>query len=174
LITTWPVLAVERAGRLVGEQQLRLLGDAAGDRHALLLAARELGGPLAQLVLHADFHQGVGGALAGGLPGTALVLQDDLDLLQGGQRREQVEALEDEAAVVEPEAVQLAERRLQMSWFSAPTLPSSGRSRPEERGDRGRLAEPDGPMTMVTSPWLASKSTRFSTSMCVRPVLKRL
>ena len=33
---------VERAGRLVGEQQLGLADQRAGDRHALLLAAREL------------------------------------------------------------------------------------------------------------------------------------
>ena len=33
---------VERAGRLVGEQELRLRDQRAGDRHALLLAARQL------------------------------------------------------------------------------------------------------------------------------------
>jgi len=36
------------------------------------------------------------------------------------------------------------------------------------------LPEPDGPMTMVTSPALASKSTAFSTVTWVRPVLNRL
>ena len=33
------VLAVERGGRLVGEDQLRLLGEGAGDRDTLLFAA---------------------------------------------------------------------------------------------------------------------------------------
>src|SRR3546814_5072401 len=36
------------------------------------------------------------------------------------------------------------------------------------------LPEPEGPMTMVTSPCRASKSTDFSTSTWLRPVLKRL
>jgi hypothetical protein len=108
LITDQAVLAVERAGGFVGEHQLRVLGDAAGDGHPLLLAAGEFRGPLAQLVLQAHFHQCVDGPLAGDLAGVALVFQDDLDLLLGGERREQVEALEDEAAVVQPEAVQLA------------------------------------------------------------------
>ena len=37
-----PGAQVERAGRLVGEQDLGLADQRAGDRHALLLAAREL------------------------------------------------------------------------------------------------------------------------------------
>ena len=37
---------IEVAGRLVGEQQARRVGDGAGDRHALLLAAGELRRPV--------------------------------------------------------------------------------------------------------------------------------
>ena len=38
-------LAVERAQRLVAQQHARLDHERAGERHALLLAARELAGP---------------------------------------------------------------------------------------------------------------------------------
>ena len=45
---------VERAGRLVGEDDLGPRDERAGDRDALLLAARELGGPVAQAVAEPD------------------------------------------------------------------------------------------------------------------------
>ena len=45
---------VERAGRLVAEQHVGPLGDGARDRHALLLAARELGGEVIEPVAEAD------------------------------------------------------------------------------------------------------------------------
>ena len=45
---------VERAGRLVAEQDVRPLGDGAGDGHALLLAAGELGREVVQPVAEAD------------------------------------------------------------------------------------------------------------------------
>jgi hypothetical protein len=42
-------LAVQRAGRFIGEQDLRIVDDCAGDRHALALAA----GKLVRLEIHA-------------------------------------------------------------------------------------------------------------------------
>ncbi len=36
------------------------------------------------------------------------------------------------------------------------------------------LPEPEGPITSDSSPWLAWKSTRFSTSTFARPLLKVL
>ena len=47
-------LAVERAGRLVAEQQVGALGDRARDRHALLLAARELRREVVQALAEPD------------------------------------------------------------------------------------------------------------------------
>ncbi len=43
---------VEVAGRLVGEQQARRVGDGAGDRHPLLLAAGKLARPVLGALLH--------------------------------------------------------------------------------------------------------------------------
>ena len=45
---------VERAGRLVAEQHVGPLGDRARDRHALLLAARELRGKVVEPLAEAD------------------------------------------------------------------------------------------------------------------------
>ena len=53
-ITASPLLRIEVAGRLVGEQDQRLAGDGAGDRDALLLTARELAGQVLRAVRHAD------------------------------------------------------------------------------------------------------------------------
>ena len=47
-------LAVEVAGRLVGEHDVRLGDQRAGDRHPLLLAAGELGRPVAEPVGEAE------------------------------------------------------------------------------------------------------------------------
>ena len=53
-------LIVERAGRLVAQQQLRLLGDCARNGHALLFAAGQLRREIVQPVAQADLVQGVG------------------------------------------------------------------------------------------------------------------
>ena len=93
-------LAVEIAGRLVGEQHVGLGDDRAGDGDALLLAARQLG-------------RGMVPPVGRGRPcrarpwpcsrRVALVLaaieQRQLDILERGGAREQVEALEDEAEI---------------------------------------------------------------------------
>ena len=47
-------LGVELAGRLVGQDEERLLDQGPGDRHALLLAAGELVGAVVEPVAEAD------------------------------------------------------------------------------------------------------------------------
>ena len=111
---------------------------------------------------------------AGGAPAHALVAQHGRHLLQGGQRREQVEALEDEAAVVEPEAVDLA-------GAAAPEVCAKGRHlarvrphQPRERRDQRRLARARRAHDHGHVAGAGVEVHRFSTSMWVRPVLKRL
>ena len=53
-------LGIQRAGRLVAQQQRRILAQRAGDGHALLLAAGELVGALVELVLQAHQAQHLG------------------------------------------------------------------------------------------------------------------
>ena len=53
---------IEIAGRLVGEQHPRRVGDGAGDRDALLLAAGQFGRPMGDAVGEAEIGQDFLGA----------------------------------------------------------------------------------------------------------------
>ena len=96
---------VEVAGRLVGEQQLRLVDQRARDRDALLLAA----GELARLVLLAPREAHDREALSRLLLALARrvavrgVDQRQLDVLERRRAGEQVERLEDEADLPVPD-----------------------------------------------------------------------
>src|SRR6185437_7335798 len=97
---------VQRAGRLVGKQQIGLLGQGAGYGHPLLLAARQFGRAQAHAVPQAHLVQRLHGAIAGFLAPQAKIVQRQLYLLQRAQRGEQVEALEHEAGVQQAETLQ--------------------------------------------------------------------
>ena len=94
-----------------------------------------------------------------------------MHLLAGGQRESEVEALEDEAAILQPEPVDLLTRHLpDIVAESATTLPSSGFSRPETAAEAS-TAEPDGPSPAI-SPGSMSRSMPFSTSTLIWPARK--
>ena len=57
-------LAVEGAGRLVGQDDLPAVHQRAGDRHALLLAARKLARPVLEAVAQAERAEQLGRARA--------------------------------------------------------------------------------------------------------------
>src|SRR6185503_6480715 len=91
-------LRVEIAGRLVGEQQRRVVHQRPRDGDALLLAAGELVRMVAEPVAETHGLQRLGGALPPiGSGGLARVEQRQLDVLDRGRARQQVEALEHEA-----------------------------------------------------------------------------
>src|SRR5690606_3719220 len=92
---------VEISGRLVGEQDPRLVDERARERDALLLAARELRRimiePAAQA--HAlEQRRGPRRDVA-----VAAQLERHLYVLERGQRRQELERLKDEADVIAPE-----------------------------------------------------------------------
>ena len=95
--------AVEVAGGLVGDQDRRVQEERPGDRDALLLAARELRGPMAEAVGEAEARQHSGGAVEELGPVGAERPPAELDhgrqhgVLQGGELGQQVIELEDEA-----------------------------------------------------------------------------
>ena len=68
--TNWPSVPktrsdgahVEIAGRLVGQEDARRVGDRARDGDALLLAAGQLGRPVRQALLETEIGQELGGA----------------------------------------------------------------------------------------------------------------
>jgi hypothetical protein len=83
-------LAVERAGRLVGQNDLAAVHQRAGDRHALLLAAGELTGAMMRSVPHAQTVEQRYRALAPeacSLPG---IDGRHLDIAGSGQIRQQL------------------------------------------------------------------------------------
>ena len=95
---------VEVAGGLVGEDDLGPAGEGPGDGDALLLAAGELARAVVEAVGEAD---GVDDRVEPRLVGLAAgEVQRQRDVLRGGERRHQVEGLEDEADAV---AAQLGE-----------------------------------------------------------------
>ena len=93
---------VQVAGRLVGEDQRRMVDQRARDGHALLLAAGELGGLVVHAVLQADPAQHLPGLLQGLAIGkmAGRVRERHRHVFQGARARQQVEILEDEAELV--------------------------------------------------------------------------
>ena len=88
---------VQVAGGFIRQNEIRIVDQAAGDGHALLLAAGQLRRPVPQPLAQAD-HRGQGVAAFFGLPvDAALVVQRHLDVLDDRQLRNQVVRLEHEA-----------------------------------------------------------------------------
>ncbi len=98
---------VQVAGRLVAEDQLGRLGERACHGDALLLAAgelrREVAGPLGE----ADLGEELRGVEIRAVAVALGEFEGEADVLLGGQRRDQVEELEDEADVLAPEQREL-------------------------------------------------------------------
>jgi len=99
-------LRVELAGRLVGQDQDRVLDQGPRDRHPLLLASRHLVGPVVEPVAQADVRQELGrpGAL---FVGQAAGQERHQYVLHRRQVADQVERLEDESDPVAAVAVLL-------------------------------------------------------------------
>src|SRR3546814_617140 len=115
-------LGVERRERLVEQQEPRRGGDGAGERDALLLAARELRRVLAALVGKADEVEQLADPRGNFRFGAATVLQPEGDVALDGEIREQGVGLEHDAEV------ELGDRQ---GRNVPPGLP-----RPEQRRDR--------------------------------------
>jgi hypothetical protein len=103
------VAPVEGAGRFVREAEGRLLDQGAADADALLFAAGELAGTQAGLARQTQAIQNLLDAPPR-LPPRHLAppAQHHIQLLVGGQGREQVVPLEGEAAVAQPEVLPAA------------------------------------------------------------------
>src|SRR5207244_1063123 len=90
-------MRVEVAGRLVGQQHLRLVDQGTSDGHALLLTAGKLVRQVAGSIAQPDQAQRGERAPASFRGGKSGVDQGKLDILDGGVALQQVEALKDEA-----------------------------------------------------------------------------
>ena len=96
---------VEVAGRLVGEDHRGLGGERAGHRHALLLAAGQLGRPVSAAVGERHrLEQPLDAPVAVAATGER---QGQPDVLLGREDGDEVEGLEDEADLVAPQPRQV-------------------------------------------------------------------
>src|SRR5689334_2402644 len=93
-------LGVERARRLVGEQQRRLVGERTRDREALALTAGEDAGRILRLLREPEQVEQVAGPGLGALARRARDHRGKGHVLERGHALEQVEELEDDADVV--------------------------------------------------------------------------
>ena len=90
---------IQRGQRLVEQQQRRRGGERPGERHALLLATRELGGVFGALLRHAHEGEQLGHALGDLGAGLTAVDEAVAHVLRRGQVGEQGVGLEDDAEV---------------------------------------------------------------------------
>ena len=90
-------LTVQCAGGLVGQQDVGVVDEGAGDGHALHLAARHLGGALVELVPEAHLPQRLGGTAAALSARHARDGQGQFDVGEDGLVGDEVIALEHEA-----------------------------------------------------------------------------
>ena len=138
-------LAVEVAGGLVGEHERGIGHESARDRHALLLSSGELVRAAGELVAEADLAQPVLCAVAR-LSGLDPVEGErQRGVLGGGQHRDEVEELEDEA---EPTAAQLGDRLVGHGGDVGTVDEHLAARRPVQPADeveQCRLAAPAGP-----------------------------
>ena len=133
---------VEVAGGFVGKQHARAMHECAGDRHALLLAAGQLGRVVSAARGQADRFQRVARALAGGT--AAFQFQRQHHVFLGGQRGQQVERLEHETD--QPPAQIGAGLFVQLLQRMAIQRDAAGirRVQPGQQAEQGGLARAGG------------------------------
>ena len=152
--------AVERAGRLVGEQQRRLVGQGASDREPLALPAGEHSGQLGGLVADAQQVEQVARPVSAGVAlaaGDRRAASDDV--LEHRHALQQVEELEHDADVPPAHVCQLGPRPAGERLAGDHDLAFVGVSRPATRLSSVDLPQPDGPMTATNSPPPTIRST---------------
>src|SRR5207253_569500 len=138
-------LEVEVARRLVSEDQQRVVHQRPHDRDALLLAAGAAIGKALGPIREPDQFQEVAGSARAVLPRAGVEFERQPEVFLDGQRRDQVEELEDEADVTpaEERALPLGECRHRRAVDDH--LARRGHVDPAEQVEEGRLARPAAP-----------------------------
>lgn len=88
---------IERGGRLIAEHNGRVAGQSAGDGHALFLTAAEISRKCLDAVLEVHFNEKFLGAPACSSAANAAHVHGERDILDGTERRKQIEALKNKA-----------------------------------------------------------------------------
>ncbi len=135
---------VKGAGRLVGEDQPTLTDQRPGDRDPLLLATGHLVGIAVGQLVQPQLVQGADGGPPGLADPAAVELEREADVLGRGERRDEVEVLEDHA---DPAATQRGEvgRAQRRGRLAVDLDAASGRQVEGAREvEQGRLAAAAG------------------------------
>ena len=128
---------VEVAGGLVGEEDAGPMAEGAGQRHALLLASRELGRVVVAAAAEADPVQQLVRPLLGLQPAQ---LQRHLDVLARGEGRDELERLEHEADLLAAEAGPLVFAQRAELLAVEPDAAGGGPVEPGEQAEQRALA----------------------------------
>ena len=158
---------VEVPGRLVREHDRRPRDERPRDRDPLLLAAGELGRPVASPIGDPEPLQQVLQERLVGLHAGDRERQDDV--LLRGQHRQQVEELEDEADVLAPQQRDLAVAERADVLSGDRDVPLVGTSSAARMCISVDLPEPDGPITATSSPGFTCSETPRNASTAVSP-----
>ena len=157
------VRGIQRAGRLVRQDDLRIVDQRARDGDALLLSAGKLAGMMLVAAGQADRVQRLHGALVRARAGDIGVEQRQFDVLQRAGARQQVELLKHESDLLVADlgqfvAVELADTLMPSSRY----VPEVGLSRQPRMFISVDLPDPDGPMMATNSPRSISSEMPFS------------
>src|SRR5207248_1038498 len=115
-----------------------------GDGDALELAARKLGGTVVDAVAEAECLEQRHGHALETSEALSVEQKGDGDVLPRGQRREQVEELEDEAQLMASQVRQLVVVELGDVDAADPDVPGGGRVEAAHEMEQGALARPAG------------------------------
>ena len=139
------ILSVQVGRRFVGQNQLRVGGDRASHRHALLLSARQIGRPPVREVTQAQFiEHGTSPATPFG-GSNALQFEDEFDVLAGRQHRDEIEGLKHESDLTQPKVGPLAVRQLDHIVTEYSQVSRRRRIQGTDQIQQRRLAAPGRP-----------------------------
>jgi hypothetical protein len=151
-------MRVEIAGRLVGQQQARRIGDGAANGDALLLAAGQFAGKMVEPLAEAEEAQELGRARLGlGFAEAANPLRQD-DILQRSEFRQQMVELVDEADLGAAQPCRPLSSSCVVGTPPTKTSPASGLSSRPATCSRVDLPVPLGATSATSSPGQIAKS----------------
>jgi hypothetical protein len=142
-------LRIQIPGRLVGENDRRVVGECSRDRDPLLLPSGKLRWIVMGSIGQTDLFDELTSAHAG--TATAGDLHRNLDVLEGSERGHEVEELEHEPDLL-PRERQGSSVNVVMSMPSSTIVPDVGASRPAIRPSSVDLPLPDAPVTATVRP----------------------
>ena len=164
------VLAVQRGGRLVGQDDGRIADNGARNRDALLFAAAEFARIGLCLVGQTDLGQRLARLGPRGPGGLAAHIERQPHIVGRGQRRKQMIRLEHEADMLAPQLGQFLRPRAGGRMLPRTrTVPAVGVSMQPRMDSSVVLPLPEGPISSVSSPPLERQADALERATLAAP-----